>query len=185
MKLFFNQLTLPWLLKAFCLAVTSASGSTLCPIGIVQHPFKWQGHSFQFNFIVCQNLTRPVILGLDFMHIYENWLSWSDTGKGLLTLENKVLVETVNICKSGPQLITYSSLTLPPRTLSVINVHEDLKGNSTEDAYQVKPNSFHMDQSPYMVIIPVIHITPVQTNTISPFIKICPLNQSFFINMKF
>ena len=28
----YNQLMLPWLLKAFCLLVTSASGSTLCPM---------------------------------------------------------------------------------------------------------------------------------------------------------
>ena len=33
---FYNQLMLPLLLKAFCLAVTSASGSTLCLMGIVQ-----------------------------------------------------------------------------------------------------------------------------------------------------
>ena len=32
---FYNQLMLPWLLKAFCLVVTSASGITLCPMGIV------------------------------------------------------------------------------------------------------------------------------------------------------
>ena len=31
---FYNQLMLPWLLKAFCLLVTYASGSTLCPMGI-------------------------------------------------------------------------------------------------------------------------------------------------------
>ena len=32
---FYNQLILPWLLKAFCLLVTSASGSILCPMAIV------------------------------------------------------------------------------------------------------------------------------------------------------
>ena len=58
---------LPWLLKAFHLAVTSASGSTLCPMGIVQCPFKLGGHSFEFNCIVCQDLTRLLILGMDFM----------------------------------------------------------------------------------------------------------------------
>ena len=55
-------------------------------------------------------------------------LSWSDTGKGLLTLEYKILVETVNSCDTGTQLMTYSSLTLPPRVLSVINGHVGLKG---------------------------------------------------------
>ena len=54
--------------------------------------------------------------------------------------------------------MTYSSLTLPPRTLAVINVHVDVKGKSTEHTYEVKPNSLLMVQHPNMVIIPVIHI---------------------------
>ena len=50
---FYNQLMLPQLLKVFCLVVTSASGSTLCSMGIVQCQFKLGGHSSGFNFIVC------------------------------------------------------------------------------------------------------------------------------------
>ena len=60
------------------------------------------------------------MLGLDFMPKHQIGLTWSDTTKGLLTLENKVLVETVNICEIDPQYMTYSSLTLLPRMLAVI-----------------------------------------------------------------
>ena len=63
----YNQLMLPQLLKAFPLPVTSVSGTSLCPMGIAQCMFKLGGHSFEFSFIVCQNLARPIILGLDFM----------------------------------------------------------------------------------------------------------------------
>ena len=49
-----------------------------------------------------------------------------------------MLVETIDICEIGPQLMTNSSLTLPPRTLAVIHVHIDLKGNSTEHTCEVK-----------------------------------------------
>ena len=61
---FCNQVMLPWLLKAFCLLVASASGSTLCPMGITQCPLKL-GHSFKFSCIIYRNLTRPIILDLD------------------------------------------------------------------------------------------------------------------------
>ena len=71
-------------------------------------------------------------------------LSWSDTRKGHLTLKDKVLVGTVNICETGPQLMTHSNLTLPPRGLAVLGVHVDLKENSTEHTYKFKPNSFLM-----------------------------------------
>ena len=105
---------LPQFVKVLCLVVTSASGSTLCPMGIVQCPFQLGGHSFEFNFIACQNLTRPMILGLDFMCKHQIGLTWSVIGKRLLSLENKVLVETLDTCEMGPQLITCSNLPLPP-----------------------------------------------------------------------
>ena len=133
---------LPQLVKAFHLVVTSASRSILCPMGIEQCLFKFGGHSFELIFIVCWNVTRPIILGIGFMCKHQIKLSWSDTRKGLLTLENKVLIETINIYEKGPQLMTSSSLTLPPMTLAVIDVYIDLKGNSTEHIYDVKPNGF-------------------------------------------
>ena len=179
---FYNQLMLPWLVKAFHLPVTSASGSTLCPMGIVQYPFELGGHSFEFNSIVFQDSPRPIILGLDFMHKHQTRLSWSNARKRLLTLENKVLAEAVNICETGPQLMTYSSLPLPSRMLAVINIHVDLKETSTEHTYEVKQNSLLVDQYANMVIIHVIYIMPVQTDTIILFIIINLSTESIFLS---
>ena len=72
---------LPWLLKAFHLLVTSSSGRTLCPKVIIQCPFELEWNSFEFNFIVCKNLIRPIILGLDFMQKHQIVLGWLDTRK--------------------------------------------------------------------------------------------------------
>ena len=94
-----------------------------------------------------------------------------DTGKGFLALEDNVLVETIDVCEIRPQLVTYSSLTLCPRTVAVMNIHVDLKGNSMEHTNEVKPNSL-MYQYPNMVIIPVIHITPTQTDNIILYVVI-------------
>ena len=93
-----------------------------------------------------------------------------------------MLVETINVYEIGPQLITYSSLTLPPRTLAVTNIHVDLKGNSTEHKYKFKPNSLLMDQYPNMVIMHVIHIAPKQTNTIVSFVIINLSTESIFLS---
>ena len=99
-------------------------------------------------------------------------LCWSDTRKGFITLEHQMLVETVNTCETDPQLMTYSSLILPPRMLAVVGVHVDLKENFTEHTYKVKPNSFLMDQYPNMVIISVIHLMPMWTDATVPFVII-------------
>ena len=68
--------------------------------------------------------------------------------------------------------MTYSNLTLPPRMLASVSIYIYLKKNTSEHTYKVKPNSFLMDQYLNMVIIPVIYLTPMQTDTIIPLIRI-------------
>ena len=47
--------------------VRSATGSNLTPIGLVNCTFELGGTKFYGDFIVCKNLTRPLILGRDFL----------------------------------------------------------------------------------------------------------------------
>ena len=47
--------------------VRSATGCNLSPFGIVNCPLKPGKTTFVNDFIVCQNLTRPLILGKDFL----------------------------------------------------------------------------------------------------------------------
>ena len=49
------------------ISVRSATGSNLAPVGQVNCPFMLEDTSFDFDFIVCKNLTRPLILGRDFL----------------------------------------------------------------------------------------------------------------------
>ena len=47
--------------------VRSATGSNLAPIGLVNCTFELGGTKFSGDFIVCKNLTRPLILERDFL----------------------------------------------------------------------------------------------------------------------
>ena len=47
--------------------VRSATGSNLAPIGLVNCTFVLGDTTFNCDFIVCRNLTRPLILGRDFL----------------------------------------------------------------------------------------------------------------------
>ena len=49
------------------ISVRSATGSNLVPIGIVHCTFELGKIKFNGDFIVCKNLTRPLILGRDFL----------------------------------------------------------------------------------------------------------------------
>ena len=133
---------LPWLLKAFHLAVTSASGSTLCPMGIVQCPFKLGGHSFKLHCIVCQNKVHYIRFGFYVQNSHK--INLVRHQKRTSYFGNQSVSRNCKHLWDGLQLMTYSSLTLPPRILAVVSVHVDLKENSTEHTYEVKPNSFLM-----------------------------------------
>ena len=47
--------------------VKSATGSNLAPVGLVTCTFELGKTKFCSDFIVCKNLTRPLILGRDFL----------------------------------------------------------------------------------------------------------------------
>ena len=47
--------------------VKSTTGSNLAPMGLVKCTFKLGKTEFNSEFIVCKNLTRPLILGRDFL----------------------------------------------------------------------------------------------------------------------
>ena len=90
---YYQQLLLPGLKPVHKLQVRTASGSSLCPTGTVACDFKLGKQPFSFKFIVCRGLSRPCILGLDFLRKYKIGIGWSPTGKFQLDLHQQVLVE--------------------------------------------------------------------------------------------
>ena len=49
------------------ISVGSATGSNLIPLGLINCSFELGKVQFNSDFIVCKNLTRPLILGRDFL----------------------------------------------------------------------------------------------------------------------
>ena len=64
--------------------VSSATGSKLAPIGLVNCIFELGGTKFNGDFIVCKNLTRPLILGRDFLIQIHVSIWYSENGKCIL-----------------------------------------------------------------------------------------------------
>ena len=66
--------------------VRSATGSNLASIGLVNCIFVLGDTTFNSDFIVCKNLTRPVIFGGDFLFQNHISVSCSENGKCQLSL---------------------------------------------------------------------------------------------------
>ena len=49
------------------ISIRSATGSNLTPLGMINCSFELGKIRFNSNLIVCRNLTRPLILGRDFL----------------------------------------------------------------------------------------------------------------------
>ena len=89
--------------------VRSATGNNLSPMGIVNCTFELGKTVFTNDFIVCQNLKRPLILGRDFLMKNRVTVRYSDDGRCILNCHQEELIATLDIT-SNPQLRTMTSV---------------------------------------------------------------------------
>ena len=136
--------------------VRSATGSNLSPLGIVNCPLKLGNTTFINDFIVCQNLTRPLILGKDFLMKNHITVRYAENGKCILNFQQEEMIAALDDTNT-PQLKTSTSVLLPGRTLAVIQVNSELKPEQTGQVYEVQPNEVLSEKYPNIYVIPMIH----------------------------
>ena len=128
----------------------------MSPLGIVNCTLKLGKTTFVNDFIVCQNLTRPLILGKDFLMKNHITVQYAENGKCILNCQQEEMVATLDIT-NNPQLRTSSSVLLPGRTLAVIQVNSELKPEQNGQVYEVQPNEVLSEKYPNIYVVPMIH----------------------------
>ena len=118
--------------------VRSATGSNLAPIGLVNCTFMLGDTSFDFDFIVCKYLTRPLILGRDFLIQNHIAVRYSENEKCILDHQQQELVATMDM-EIRPCLSLKHSIMLPGRTLAVIHVNNNLIQEQSGQLYEIEP----------------------------------------------
>ena len=151
--------------------VRSATGSNLSPLGIINCTFKLGKTAFVKDFIVCQNLTRPLILGRDFLMKNHITVQYAENGKCILNCQQEELIATLDITNT-PQLRTSTSVLLPGRTLAAIQVKSDLKPEQSGQVYEVQPNEVLSEKYPNSYIVPMIHNVDTYTPNTVPMVLI-------------
>ena len=106
--------------------VKSATGSNLAHVGLVNHTFELGRTKFRSDFIVCKNLTRPLILGRDFLIQNHVSIRYSENGRCILDYQQQELIASHNV-EDKPQLSLTASMILPGRTLAIIHINNDLE----------------------------------------------------------
>ena len=157
------------------LQVRTASGSSLCPTGTVTCNFELGKQLFSFEFIVCKGLSRHCILGLDFLRKYKIGIGWSPNGKFQLDLHQQVLVKSIKVYMSGPTLQARQCITIPSRSLMVLNAEATMDKHMEGGLYKVVPNFLLSDEYPELVLIPTVHNVEITETQCIPCV---PLNLS-------
>ena len=128
-------------------AVRSASGSSLAPVGFMTCNITLGNKTFQHDFVVCKHLMRPLILGREFL--YENELKVYDSKTGECKLDHKEeeLIATADL-QDELTLSLKSGAYIPGRTVAVLNVDSSVQKCDIGQLYNVRANTLLDDEYP-------------------------------------
>ena len=154
---FYRQLMLPTMRSIYTYQVKSATGSNLCPMEITGCEFKIGDKGYRTDFVVCINLTRPCILGLDFLRKHNIFARWTAEGKFKLISQQEFLVESLEVLMDGPMIYNKQGVTVPGRKLAVIRASIDIDKAMDGQMFEVKPNFLLTNEHPNLVIVPMLH----------------------------
>ena len=121
------------LTKDRCPFVVTATGTSMEPIGFTECSFDINGRVFTQKFIVCNNQTRPIILGKDFAAKNCIGVVWRKQGlRKMIDDDCKVIMEVKEQTTDIP-LSLANPIRIPPHTIAVAVVECAAPLNSTMD----------------------------------------------------
>ena len=161
--------------------VRSATDSNLAPLGLVNCTFVLGDTTFNCDFIACKNLTRPLILGRDFLIQKHTSVGYSENGKYILDHKQQELVASVSV-EVRPHLSLANLMTLPGRTLAVVHINNNLSPKQSGQLYEIEPNCLLTNKYPNIHIIPMIHNVDIHKTEDAPLVVINLLTGSVYLS---
>ena len=153
------------------IGVKSATGSNLTPLGMIHCSFKLGKIKFNSNLIVCRNLTRPLILGRDFLLQHHITVQYAADGKCILDYQQQEFVASIDI-EDKPQVNMTYSVTIPGRTLAINCICNNLDPHQSGSLYEVEPSDTINEKYPNLCVIPMIHNVDVHRTEHLPLVVI-------------
>ena len=154
---FYQQLMFPTMRSINTYQVKSATGSNLCPMGVTGCQFKIGDKGYKTDFVVCKNLIRPCILGIDFLRKHNIFAGWTAEGKFKLISQQEFLVESLEVLMDGPVIYNKQGITIPGRKLAVIKVSIEMDKTMDGQMFEVRPNFLLTNEHPNLIIMPMLH----------------------------
>lgn len=137
------------------MTVTTANGSTLGPKGLVKITFKLNNYSYDQEFIVCEKLSRPLILGIDFLQENRIGTQWGDDGKLKLTYQDQVIC-ALDITEIPNRVWLRKACYAPPKTLLVIEAIAQVDNTDLGNWFEITSTKEWENEFPNVRIIPTL-----------------------------
>ena len=154
--------------------IRSATGRDLQTLGRAECTFTLGNRDYKMEFIVCRNLRRPAILGLDFLRQNRIGTTWTPTGTFALQRGEEVLVESIEVCfeNTNPIITAYKHYTVPARSIMIVTTKANMQLQDQGRVFEVNATPSFMDKHPSMITLPVLHKTDQETRENVPYLLI-------------
>ena len=126
--------------------VVGANGTSLGARAKINCEIEIGSKTFRQTFLVCENLTRSLILGVDFAKQHAAGVHWTKHNSFVLTIDGEAVAETKELHNKAAVSLKRRTK-LPPRSCAVVDV--DINTMST-DKVQLVPDEYCITSNPNM-----------------------------------
>ena len=153
----YHELQLPPLSELFSIRVTSATGTPIKVMGITKCPVTLGNEQYNHTFMVCKNIRRSMILGIDFVRKYRIVTNWTREGQFQIQTTSMETVEAIKVYHKGPTVRITQKMKIPSRTLVLLQGSIKLKKYHQHKFYELNPNPEIEREYSHLVMYPILH----------------------------
>ena len=147
--------------------VVGANGTSLRAIGKISCEIVIGKKNFRQTFLVCENLTRSLILGVDFAKEHAAGVHWTKHNSFVLTIGGETVAETKELHNKAAVSLKKRTK-LPPRSCAVVDM--DINTTST-DKVQLIPDEYCIASNPNMYMYNLFADLSERTkDSVTPFV---------------
>ena len=154
--------------------IRSATGRDVQILGKTKAQFKLGVTTYTSEFLVCKNLRRPAVLGIDFLRKNRLGTTWTEEGKFALQKGDDILVESIEVFfeDTYPKLKAVKCMDIQARSIIVITTKADFQVQDQGKIFEVKPTEEFMTNHPNLITLPIIHKTDTENRENVPYLLI-------------
>ena len=135
----YHNLDLPQSIELSEVRVSSATGTPIEVVGMVECRITLGNHHYLYNFIICRNIKRAMIIGLDFLKRFRIQTGWTEEGEFQIVSPTNGTVEAIKVYHRGPTVKLKHPTILASRSLTIVKGTTTFGTKNKSKYYEITP----------------------------------------------